>query len=379
MPSVRSVGVPTDIYYDLLTAILDSTLEAVQAKYGMVSLTSAENGSLQSYASYGLLPKQRTGVSAARWVVAHGEALALETQEQALLVPDLIISKSEALPLVCVPIQVNGKTVGVLQSNFPLATHQEELLGKRHFLKLAADLIGYVIENATLRRKLQEMKEIVRNANNISLEIQEGERERIILEVHDGIAQTLASAFQHLQTVDNIGSFREEDSRQFFVRALGLIRQAIQETREVINSITPATLDTLGLVTIVRQELKQFEKETECRVKFQVATWTNLPRHMEFTIYRIIHEAVNNVRKHAQSPKLEVELRQEPERLVIRVEDWGIGFVPDQEEPSPSNRSMGLLSMRRRAEFLGGTLKINASLGKGTEIMVDIPWLSEEG
>ncbi len=223
------------------------------------------------------------------------------------------------------------------------------------------------------------MKEIVRNANNISLEIQEGERERIILEVHDGIAQTLASAFQHLQTVDNMGGFREEDSRQFFVRALGLIRQAIQETRGVINSITPATLDTLGLVTTVRQELKQLEKETECRVKFQVATWTNLPRHMEFTIYRIIHEAVNNVRKHAQSPKLEVELRQEPERLVIRVEDWGIGFVPDKEEPSPANRSMGLLSMRRRAEFLGGTLKVNASLGKGTEIMVDIPWLSEEG
>jgi signal transduction histidine kinase len=100
---------------------------------------------------------------------------------------------------------------------------------------------------------------------------------------------------------------------------------------------------------------------------------------MEFTIYRIIHEAVNNVRKHAKSPKLEVELRQEPERLVIRVEDWGIGFIPDKEELSPSNRSMGLLSMRRRAEFLGGTLKVNAALGQGTEIMVDIPWLSKEG
>ncbi len=98
MPSVRSVDVPTDTYYDLVRAILYSTLEAVQTKYGMVSLTSAENGSLQSYASYGLLPKQRTGVSAARWVVAHGEALALETQEQALLVPDLVIDSKEALP-----------------------------------------------------------------------------------------------------------------------------------------------------------------------------------------------------------------------------------------------------------------------------------------
>jgi len=378
MAGVKSVDVPSDTCHDSVRAILHSTLQAVQAKYGTVSITSAENGSLQSYVSYGSLPSRGTGISVAHWVATHGEPLALENREQALLVPDLVISKSEALPLICVPIQVGGATLGALQSNFLSVAGHEELLQKQHFLKQAADLMGYVIENATLRRRLQELKELARKANNISLEIQEREREHIILEVHDGIAQTLASAFQHLQTVDSSGGFREEYSRQFFVRALGLIRQAIQETRGVINSVTPATLDVLGLVTTIRQELKQFEKETQCQVNLQVATWPNLPRYMEFTIYRIIREAVNNVRKHAKSPKLEVKLGQEPERLVIRVKDWGIGFIPDKEEPPSSNRSMGLLSMRRRAEFLGGTFKINGSLGKGTGIMVDIPWLSQE-
>jgi len=99
---------------------------------------------------------------------------------------------------------------------------------------------------------------------------------------------------------------------------------------------------------------------------------------MEFTIYRIIHEAVNNVRKHAKSPKLEVELSQEQKQLVIRVKDWGIGFIADEPELSSSKRYMGLFSMRRRAEFLGGTFKVNSSLGKGTEILVEIPWLTEE-
>jgi len=378
MPRVKSVDVPNETYYDSVKAILHSTLEAVQAEYGTVSLTSAESGRLQSYAFHGSPPGRRVGSSVTHWVATHGQPLALKTRKEALLVPDLVVSKSETLPLICVPIQVNGTTIGALQSNFPSVAGQEELLSKQHFLKQAADLMGYVIENATLRRKLQEMKELARNANNISLEIQERERERIILEVHDGIAQTLASAFQHLQTVDNIGGFRDEYSRQFFVRALGLIRQAIQETRGVINSITPATLDVFGLVTTVRQELKQFQKETKCRVNFRLTTWPGLPRHMEFTIYRIIHEAVNNVKKHAKSPRLKVELRQEQKRLVIRVKDWGIGFILDKEELSSLNRSMGLLSMRRRAEFLGGTFKINSSLGKGTEIMVDIPWLSEE-
>jgi len=292
-------------------------------------------------------------------------------------VPDLVIDSREALPLICVPIQINGTTIGALQSNFPSVIGQEALLRKQHVLRLTADLIGYIVDNATLRRTLQETRELARNMNNISLEIQETERERIILEVHDGIAQTLASAFQHLQTIDNIRGFQEERSKQSFIRAVALIRQAIQETRGIINSITPATLDVLGLVTTVRQELKQFEKETRCRVNFQTTTWPNLPRHMDFTIYRILHEAVNNVRKHARSRRLEVQLTQEKKRLVVRVKDWGIGFIPDKEESSSSNRSLGLLSMRRRAESLRGTFKISSSLGKGTEIIVDIPWLSD--
>lgn len=230
MPGVTSVGESSNTYYASVSAILHSTLEAVQASYGVVSLTSAQNGKLRSCASYGLLPKQRPGMSAARWVVTHGAPLALENREQALLVPDLIISKSETLPLICVPIQAQGTTLGALQSNFLSPAGHEELRRKQPFLKLAADLMDYVIENTT-------------------------------------------------------------------------------------------------------------------------------------------------VRKYAQSLKLEVELRRAPERLVIRVKDWGIGFIPGKEEPPSLNRSMGLLSMRRCAEFLGATFKINSSLGKGTEIIVDIPWL----
>jgi len=378
MPSVKSVGVPSDTYDNSVRAILHSTLEAVQAKYGAVSLISDENSSLHSYVSYGSPPSRRAGISIAHWVVTHGEPLALETQEQALLVPDLVISKSEALPLICVPIQVQGTTLGALQSNFPSVAGHEELLQKQHFLKLAAELIGFVIENTTLERRLQEAKELTRTMNKISLEIQERERERIITEVHDGVAQTLASAFTYLQTLQNMGSFQEENSRQFFTRVVSLIRQAIQETREVLSSVSPATLEALGLVTTLQQELKQFERETGCQVDFRSATWPNLPKHMDSTIYRIIREAINNVRKHAKSPRLKVELSQEQDRLVVRVKDWGIGFIPAKQKLASSSRSIGLISMRRRTELLGGTFKVNSSLGKGTEILVDIPWLTEQ-
>jgi two-component system sensor histidine kinase DegS len=217
-------------------------------------------------------------------------------------------------------------------------------------------------------------------ANQNSLEIQEAERERIILEVHDGPAQTLASAFQYLQTIDQIARphfNQSQDLDQLFTRVVGLVKQAIQETREIINGAIPVALDVDGLVPTVRQELKQFGGETGCHIEFCSSAWPNLPRHVEFAIYRIIHEAVNNVRKHAQSPRLEVEMSQKRRCLLIRVKDWGIGFIPDKLEPSSSNRSLGLFSMRRRAELLGGTFKVNSALGKGTEIRVDIPCITE--
>jgi signal transduction histidine kinase len=160
---------------------------------------------------------------------------------------------------------------------------------------------------------------------------------------------------------------------------VGLVGQAIRETREIINGVIPATLDVHGLVLTVRQELKQFGEETGCHTEFCSSAWPNLPRPVEFAIYRIIHEAVNNVRKHAQSPRLEVEISQKRRRLLIRVRDWGIGFIPDHLELSSANRSLGLLSMRRRAELLGGTFTINSALGKGTEIRVDIPYITEPG
>jgi len=208
-----------------------------------------------------------------------------------------------------------------------------------------------------------------------TIEIQEAER--IILEIHDGPAQTLTSAFQCLQTVDQIARpyfIQRPELDRLFSRAVGLVRQAVRETREIINGSIPAALEAHGLVAVVQQELKKLGEETGCRVEFYSGAWPTLHGQAEMAIYRIIHEAVNNVRKHARSPRLEVEMNQKGKRLLVRVKDWGLGFPPDKLESSPSGNSLGLLSMRRRTELLGGIFSITTVPGKGTEITVDIPW-----
>lgn len=210
-----------------------------------------------------------------------------------------------------------------------------------------------------------------------SATIEIGEAERIIFEIHDGPAQTLTSAFQCLQTFDQIARpyfVQRPELDRLFSRAVGLVRQALGETREIINDCVPAVLEANGLVVVVRQELGQLEEETGCRVEFYSSTWPTLHGQVELAIYRIIHEAANNVRKHAQSPRLEVEMNQKGKHLMVRVKDWGIGFRLDRLQLSHSAGSLGLFSMRRRTELLGGTFNISAAPGKGTEITVDIPW-----
>jgi two-component system sensor histidine kinase DegS len=200
--------------------------------------------------------------------------------------------------------------------------------------------------------------------------------ESIILEIHDGPAQTLASAFQCLQTVDQIARpylVQRPELDQLFNRAVELVRQAILETREIINGSLPAALEG-GLVSAVRREIERLEEDTGCRVDFYSGAWPVLHGQMELAIYRIIHEALSNIRKHARSPRLEVEMNQKGGRLLVRVKDRGIGFSPDRLESSPNSGSLGLLSMRRRAELLGGSFSINTAPGRGTEILVDIPW-----
>ena len=352
--------------------VLRSAAEAVEARCGAVALIDGGNHSLSKVASWGPLPTLKGRMAVARWVASRGEPLALKTRRQALQVPGLVIDRGEELPLICVPIKSNGTVLGALQANVPSFAGDEDVSHKLRTLGLAADLVSCILENARLERELQERAKDVTRLIKASIDAQEAEQERVCLEVHDGVAQTLVSAFQYLQALENTPLYQMPEAKQLITRATGLVRQAIQEAREVINSLTPATLRDLGLVATLRQELKQFEKETGCKVELE-ANWPRLAKDTEVALYRIVHEAVTNIRKHAGSRRMRIELSQEADRLVAQVKDWGVGFNLKQHDLAATDHGIGLFSMRKRAELLGGTCDIRSALGKGTTIRVDVP------
>jgi len=201
----------------------------------------------------------------------------------------------------------------------------------------------------------------------VAIRAQEQERERIALELHDGVAQTLTSALRYLQTLEAMAPQELAESRRTVGRTRYLVRHALQEVREVIYSLHPAALSRLGLVAPLRQELGRLREETGWQVDF-AAEEMPFSKEEELALYRIIHEAMTNARKHSQTRHLWVALRREGGLIIGEVRDWGKGFVR-----SGVTTGRGLDTMRRRAEILKGQLFIECQPGRGTYIRVEMP------
>jgi len=240
---------------------------------------------------------------------------------------------------------------------------------------LESKLRGARLEIESLQREVLDKEEQVRDLIRDTLDAQEAERERICLEVHDGVTQTLASAFQYLQTLETT-SLEGTPARQSLLRASALIKQAIQESREVINSLQPATLRDLGLVATLRQEMQQLGQETGWKVDFK-ADAIRLPRNVETGLYRIIHEAITNARKHADTKRLRITITSADDQMKVEVKDWGVGFNYSPEGLLRRGGA-GLFSMRKRAELLQGTCNIQSIPGQGTVVSVEIPFGSHK-
>jgi signal transduction histidine kinase len=200
---------------------------------------------------------------------------------------------------------------------------------------------------------------------------QEAEREQICLDLHDGVCQTLAAAFQYLETVDlDPALFPHQASR--LLRAQELVRLGIQQAREIVGSLRPARLDALGLIAALHHDVRDLAERTGIAASCE-SDVLHLPHVVETALYRIIHEALNNVVKHAHATHVAVRFHRYPDSLVVLVEDNGIGFTPGGRAPDPHVGGVGLISMRRRTEMLRGQFELRSIPGHGTSICLTLP------
>jgi len=152
-----------------------------------------------------------------------------------------------------------------------------------------------------------------------------------------------------------------------------LLDQVYTEIRQVVFDLRPPTLDKLGLVAALRLYLESYEHTTGIQARLVAPPiLSRLNEAVEITTYRIVQEALNNVRKHSGASRVSVILRLLPGTLRLMVQDNGDGFdVAETREHQDGH--IGLMSMTERARDIGGWVTVESHRGRGTRIAVELP------
>ncbi|MBA7646421.1 hypothetical protein ES703_54185 [subsurface metagenome] len=272
------------------------------------------------------------------------------------------------------PIKSRGKLIGILA----LGKKQSKARYSQEDIELVMSLAsqaGIVIENArmldSLKKQQLQMEQLLVKA----IHAQEEERERISVDLHDGVAQWLAGASYHAQTVSALLSGNGSDeTRDELATMESTIDKSLKELRRVLTGLRPPALDELGLSHALRQSLEDLKTDgINCHFS-EVGTPVRLPSSMEIAVYRVVQETLTNVRKHANATKVNLRLQFQPDKLLVEIRDNGSGFDLSQTLDSAiSVGHMGLLGMKQRVEMLGGDIRIKTGEGDGTAIILSLP------
>lgn len=234
-----------------------------------------------------------------------------------------------------------------------------------------------------LLNKIEVMSEYMRldtNSKEESSDIfarwmsfQEKEKSRIARDIHDGPAQTMASLVIKSDIIKKLIE-KESPNKTIYNELEQLkiqLRNVIKEIRKIMYDLRPTSLDELGFTSSVEgliskvKENKDIEFELDIKEKSEISS-----SNIKIISFRVVQEVLNNISKHSQAKKVNIEISINKNYININIEDDGIGF--DVKNINFS-KSFGLSSLKERVSLVEGTIDIISKIGKGTIIKVRIP------
>lgn len=220
------------------------------------------------------------------------------------------------------------------------------------------------------RRKPQEQKIVV----------QERERQRIAMELHDGLGQALTLMKLELMNATSLlpdDAHGYSDAKQSLQRLRLRLHYAFDELRRTVSDLRPAMLDDLGILPTLSWFFREFEASAKeiVLVKEISVLEHQVPAQLKITIFRILQESFSNAVKHAGANRIYVEFKQAENRLALTVEDNGQGFDPAQKGIFQRSGG-GVAGIIERVRVSGGEWLIESEAGRGTRIGVswDCTW-----
>jgi len=207
------------------------------------------------------------------------------------------------------------------------------------------------------------------------LSVQEDERKRISRELHDVIAQMLTGINVRLASLKKEASANTEGLAESISQTQRMVEKSVDIVHRFACELRPAVLDDLGLIPALQTYLKGFTDKTGIRVSLTASAGIEkLSNAKRTALYRVTHEALANVARHARASRVEVHIRRTNSAVCMDITDDGRGFDVHQVLFVKNCKRLGLLGIRERMEMLGGKFSITSAPGKGTTIHAQMPF-----
>jgi signal transduction histidine kinase len=253
------------------------------------------------------------------------------------------------------PLKAKDEVLGVLVA----ATARTGGFDKQHsrMLSLFGNQAGLFLENARLHEKERGVAVLE-------------ERNRLARELHDSVTQVLFSLTLNLEAAAGLLTKKPEKAAALVTRSGEMAAEALAEMRSLIFELRPAALQEKGLAAALTNHLNLYRRRQGIETSLTLEGEERLAPEIEFCLYRVAQEALNNAAKHAKATHVSVNYTIQPDAAILAVEDNGVGF---DTAGGPGGQSFGMIGMRERLAEIGGTLAVTSTPGSGTRIEARIP------
>lgn len=351
---------------EALKHLAEAARALIGARYAAIGVASASENALEEFVTVGLTDEQERGIGA---------------RPKGAGVLGLLLTRTE--PLRLDTLSAHPASAGFPPGHPPMESflgvpirHGERVLGSLYLTEKPGgfnetDEIAVAALSMHLAVAIRNLQMLKRQRTLVSglIAAQEEERRAVAYELHDGLTQYVLAAHAQLETFQALRAEGKPERAEARLEAgMKYLKDAVVESRRLINGLRTLALDDLGLTGALEQLLRE-EKE---RNGWQEASLSHnlgesrLSLTRETAAFRIAQEALTNIRKHAKATRVWVRLERDGDHLLVEVRDDGAGFTPSATATDETH--VGLHGMAERARLLDGTLQIESAPGAGTTV-----------
>ncbi|WP_299017100.1 ATP-binding protein [uncultured Polaribacter sp.] len=258
------------------------------------------------------------------------------------------------------------------------------LVGSLLFIFFAGAIAVLSLKNSKRKRKLAEQEKALEIQKNLTLlkeqeistinamvEGQEKERKRVAEDLHDNLGSVLATLKLHFDNLKMNNKKKKFNQEELFNKTENLIDEAYLKVRRIAHAKNAGVIANHGLLPAVQMMAEKISAADKIRIEvIDFGLDARFDSSLEITIFRIIQELITNILKHANAKNATINIALYDKNLNIIVEDNGKGFNANQTN---FKDGIGLNSIKTRVKHLKGNFTIDATIGKGSSFIIDIP------